>query len=53
MAINGSTEKLEVRLYPLVKGINVDNIQLAENPNPVFVDTVREYYFNHRTVADS
>jgi hypothetical protein len=38
---------------PFVEGINVDDVEFAENPNLVFVDTVCEYYFNHSTVGGS
>jgi hypothetical protein len=53
MSSEGSTEKLGIRLYPFVEVINVDDIQFTRNPNSVFVDTVCEYYFDHRTVAGS
>jgi hypothetical protein len=34
-----------------VEGINVDDVEFAENPNSVFVDPVGEYYFSHNAVG--
>jgi len=34
-----------------VKGINVDDVEFAENPNSVFVDAVCKYYFSHSAVG--
>jgi hypothetical protein len=53
MSSEGSTEKLGIGLYPFVEGINVDDVEFAENPNLVFLDTVCEYYLNHSTVGGS
>ena len=53
MSSEGSTEKLRIGLYPFVEGIHLNDVEFAENPNLVFVDTVCECYFNHSTVGGS
>jgi hypothetical protein len=51
MSCEGSPEKLDIPLYSFVQGINVDDVEFAENPNSVFIGTVCEYYFSHSAVA--
>ena len=51
MSSEGSTEKLGIGLYSFVEDINVDNVEFAENPNSVLIDTVCEYYFSHSAVG--
>ena len=53
MSSEGSTEKLGIGLCPFAEDIYVDDVQFVKHPNSVFVDTVCEYYFDHRTVARS
>jgi hypothetical protein len=51
MSRDGSSEKLAIGLYTFVEGINVDDVEFAENPNSVFVHTVSEYYLSHSAVG--
>jgi hypothetical protein len=51
MSRDGSSEKLAIGLYAVVEGINVDDVEFAENPNLVFVHTVSEYYLSHSTAS--
>jgi hypothetical protein len=50
--VRGPPEKLGIGLYSFVEGINVDDVEFAENPNSVFVDPMGEYYFNHNAVGE-